>query len=589
MPGIIGIAEAVSSGASAAAAAKMQDAITHIDFHVRDILFSDGKVSAARTHIGISNKQPQPFVRDGLHIWLDGEIYNREEVASNHSLTCSSDAELICGIFSDGSFMQALEEIDGFFSAAIYDSRERKIYLLSDRYGMRQLYFTADSKRIAWSSEVKSFLHLPGFSPVIDPQSVLYFTSVGYILDDKTWFKSVRLVPPGTVMKWDIKTGRIETRSYWWWDHIRRTEDKVNPDEAAEELGRLFISSVKRRCRENETVGLTLSGGLDSRALLAAIPDSADKLNAITFGSPGCDDIRIASEAARIRGAKHHVIEINSSNWIEKRLETIWRTDGQLNWLHMHAVIMMDRIRDLYKVNMNGFAGDLVLGGSYLTKDFLAGGNRKNAVAAFMNCPPDLLSGYDAFSSLSSSDFYFIQNRVRRFTYEGTRVFLPLTEQRKPFFDNKLIEFTYSLPDELRYKSRLYNKMLLMHFPEYFRTLPWQKTGLPISTPEDIVRAVVLARRVKNRAIRELGRTGIHIGTKQNYTDYANWMRSEPARPFITSVLEAPGSVYPEYVDKQKVLSLWANHLAGRDCQDKVALFLTFEIFLQQVFNGKYM
>ena len=82
---------------------------------------------------------------------------------------------------------------------------------------------------------------------------------------------------------------------------------KIDVDEVAEELGRLFIDAVNRRCNQ-KGIGVCLSGGLDSRAILAAMPNRQEPIHTITFGKRGCDDIRIASKVAKIKGASHHVV-----------------------------------------------------------------------------------------------------------------------------------------------------------------------------------------------------------------------------------------------------------------------------------------
>ena len=152
-------------------------------------------------------------------------------------------------------------------------------------------------------------------------------------------------------------------------------------------------------------------------------------------------------------------------------------------------------------------------------------------------------------------------------------------EQREPFFDNNLIEFLFSLPGFLRLRSRLYNRMLLRTFPNYFKTIPWRDTGVPIRWPRGLAWAAIQSRKVKARLIRSgLGEA----------VDYPMWLRQDPARSFSNSLLRSSKAIYPDYISRKRVEADWDSHLNGVDHADAVCRYLTFEIWLQQVFEGRH-
>jgi len=187
------------------------------------------------------------------------------------------------------------------------------------------------------------------------------------MVGDETWLRGVELVPAATVITWDIASASIARKHrYWWWNEIKPLTGKIDEDLLTEELGRLFRGAVARRSSGSKTIGLTLSGGLDSRAILAAMPGGRS-LHAVTFGKKGCGDILIASRAARVKGAAHHVAEMNSANWLEQRCNGVWWTDGQFNLLHMNALAGLPLMSQLYDISLDGFLGDAVLGGSYIS------------------------------------------------------------------------------------------------------------------------------------------------------------------------------------------------------------------------------
>jgi asparagine synthase (glutamine-hydrolysing) len=531
---------------------KQQKLITHKSFYSNDVLFSDGLVYATRSHSGIIQKHPQPFQKNNIFVWLDGEFYNQKEILPLSGITTGHDPDILCSLYEQNKGFSFLRNIDGFFSAIIYDASQKKIHLISDRYGLKHIYQMVHNNNLFWTSEQKTVLEIPGFNPRINSQSVDNFIDSGYLLEDSSWFDGLKLLPPGTVLTWDIYRSEFEQYQYWSWGEIGVLSGKYSEDEIADELGRLFIKAVRQRVHHEERTGLGLSGGLDSRAILAAIPPEITEIHAFTMGKKGCDDIRIAQQAAKIKGAIHHTFELDNKNWLPPRIHGIWWTDGQLSLLHMHGIETLKELKKHYDVNLNGFLADAVLGGSYL-------------------------------NDRTTSMFYKINNRGRRFIILGPKMTGVYFENRLPFFDNDLMEFTISLSENLREKSYIYNKMLLRTFPQYYRNIPWQKTGIPIYYPVFFHDIFLLARRVKGKVFDILS-----IGTTEEYTDYPNWIRQEPARSFFTKLLTSPGALYPQYISRNSVTRELSAHFSGTNFSEKLCRYLTFEIWLQQVFNKLY-
>lgn len=587
MPGLVGFTcYGLERPGSIKVLSKMLDMISHHEFYIKDELYCDGLVCSSRSHVNATQKEPQPYSDAGLYIWLDGEFYNQQEMIPSSNMT---DPEILLQYYKNDREFSFLKVIDGFYSAVIYDSLQTKIHLITDRYGLRHLHWTIYKGQLVWASEVKAFLSLNDYSPEINKKAVEEFIDIGYLLEDKTWFKNIEVLSSGTVLTWDMKKQTMGKNRYWWWDKIRPSTKEYNEDEISEKLGELFKKAVERRTKENDKHGLLLSGGLDSRAVLAAAPIFNSTLNVLTFGKKGSDDIRIAESVAKVKGAAHHVFEITKDNWLTPRLNGVWWTDGGLNLMHMHGIEAIGLIRSLFSINLSGFAGDLILGGSYLSDKRYLDSMNCEIIAEAMRCSPAYIEKFDYYLNLSKSDYFFLQNRVRRFTIGGTKLLLTEIEQRMPFLDNKLIEFAYSLPDLLRFRGYIYKKTLLKAFPSYYEKIPWQKTGVPISWPLSITNIISLAKRVNRKIIKELNRLGISIDDAYSYDDYPNWLRKEPALSFCDSVLNNPSAIYPEYISRHHVLETYKRHLAGKNHSEAIGRYLTFEVWLQQVYEGRYM
>jgi len=564
----------------------------YLAYHERiksDEPFCNEAVCAGRSHLDILQRAEQPYREGGIYVWLEGEFYNHEEMEKVYPVEGGNDPERLLRWYRGWPDFSFLKAIDGIYAAVIYDAHKKQVHLLSDRYGMRQLYWTVYDQELVWGSEVKAMLGLLGYTPKIDRVSVEQFMTLGQVLGERSWFEEVRILPAGTVLTWDMKERTITRKRYWWWDSIKEQAGELKEDEIAEELGRLFVDAVEKRSSGKQRVGLHLSGGLDSRAILASMPQNGYPIHAVTFGKKGCDDNRLAARTAALKGAVHHILEINAENWLGPRLEALWFTDGQLDIVNSHGIEAKHVSCDLFAVEINGLAGDVILGGSFLPGPATAEqitDDYAGVIAEMFHCDRALLEGVERYQGLTKSDYYFLENRLRRFTYEGLRH--SLIEHRIPFFDNRLMEFVYTLPEGLRRGGHIYDKMLLRFFPDYYRDIPWQATGYPIGSNKLKRKGCELRRRVMGKLLRTAERVGIHLDNPVEFHDYPRWLRKEPARSFFEEKIKNKDALYPEYIPREMLEEEWQRHLAGENRVAVLSRAVSFEVWLQQVFNGKY-
>lgn len=569
----------------------MRELLKYFDSYVDEDLFFDGNIYASRTHLGKINQGKMPYIYNNrFHGWLEGEFYNQNELRDKYKVVSNTDNELLVDIYNKMRSFDFLSDIDGYYAAVFYDKKENKVYLITDRYGFKPLYWAMINEDLVWSSELKGFLGHIYFKPAIDHQAVAEFFDIGYLLENRTWFEGIELVPPASVLTFDLKKSKTEIVHYWSWSEIEPMKGPIDERDLVEELGRLFRQSVSGHVNNNERIGLSLSGGLDSRAILAAIPEDYKSLHTFTFGQEGCDDIKIASKVSGIKGAKHHIFELNSDNWLLSRINCVWNIDGSVSLLHIHAHgrEFFDEFRSYVDFNLNGFAGDLVLGGSYLRKNNLDKKIDSSIVKDITHSKMEI-SNFNKYYMINKTDPYFINNRVRRFTNCGLIAASKSIEVRNCSWSNELVNYVYSLPDFLRYNSHIYKKMLLTIFPEYFIDIPWQRTGCPIASTKCFLRLKKFKNRVIDKLKRESQRFGFDFRDLRQYTNYPKWIRQEPARSFFVKYLLRKNSLYPEYIDRNKIHNYVKGHMGKRaNYHNELCLALTFEFWLQQVFEGKY-
>ncbi|MDY6940113.1 MAG: asparagine synthase-related protein [Cyanobacteriota bacterium] len=605
MPGLIGFSRSAFSDFKIDnILQQMQTTIAHRNFYCQDPLFIDESIGATRTHLNILQRSAQPQTKDGYYIWLDGELYDRDRLPFQDAET--SDSELLLRAYQKEGNFNFLKAIDGTFAAVLYDTHQQKLHLISDRLGMRRLYWTVYQNSLVWTSELKALLALPGYQPKIDRAAVEDFLGLRYIIGDRTWFEGVELLPAATVVTWDLQEKSLSRQRYWWWDEITPMAGNLDEREIVEELGRIFIEAVEKRDRPGERVGITLSGGLDSRALLAAMPNDSTAIEAVTYGQKNCDDLKIAERVARLKNANFHPIEIDGENWLESRVQTVWESDGSCSIVHMQFLSALRAISEgnLFEINLHGAWGDGVNGSHFFDTDaFDYFVRRRLGLERFARSDAHRDSVLERFNRYfdkigSSAHILSIDNRMRSFTFKDARIgLINGLESRMPFIDNQLQEFLYALPDSLVKEANLYQKMLLDRFPQFYHNIPWQTTGEPIGKPGLTQQFNKLSKKAISKLDRGFKKVGISlnltnrgktIDPNKAFADPASWMRQEPTRTIFEKILNNPNALYLEYLDRAQVLQDWHDHLNGRDLADRLGLTLTLELWLQQVFEKRY-
>jgi len=143
MPGIVGFTtSAINKADCKRTLQEMQELITHDRSYKKDELFCAEHMCATRSHTDIVDRAPQPYSESGIYVWLEGEFYNQAELSGRTGVASSTDPALLASLFRRSPDLSFLKNIDGIFSAVIYDSAQQKVYLVTDRYGLQYMYWT---------------------------------------------------------------------------------------------------------------------------------------------------------------------------------------------------------------------------------------------------------------------------------------------------------------------------------------------------------------------------------------------------------------------------------------------------------------
>jgi asparagine synthase (glutamine-hydrolysing) len=271
-----------------------------------------GHWSVRRREVGrhdVTGISTDPF----LHVFVDGGFQNAPELTGWLGAAGrgeGDDAASLVSALYRAKGLGWLPAARGSFSGVVVDERTRRISVFSDRQGSRPLYWHHGAGRLILGSSVRSLLANPRFPRRLDPRAVADYLTFGFLMGDKTLNDGARLVPPGSVLTYDWQDDRLSVERYG--SMAGAFTRRFN--ERAEYLSAVtcsFAHAVERACRGAGDICLSLSGGLDSRAILSAMNGSAARTTTYTVGVRDCADETIARELAGLTRTRHQFLELS--------------------------------------------------------------------------------------------------------------------------------------------------------------------------------------------------------------------------------------------------------------------------------------
>ena len=282
-----GIVGAFNLPVDDAVLASMSRAVAHRGPDAEGFYSRDGQ--AARIALGhrrlsiidLSSAADQPFVKDGLVLALNGEIYNYRELrhqlaGSGIAFRTSSDTEVLLEAWRRWG-PGCLGRLRGMFAFAVYDERSETLTLVRDQFGIKPLFFTLRSGGVAFASELQALRPVVG-TPVIDPSAVVASLLYSWVPDSRCVWHGVRKLQAGTWLQVGPRGSRLEQ----WWDPHEQLVAIDEPAPTVDELRAVLADSVTAHMVADVPVGAFLSGGLDSSLLSVLAARHTSNIHAYT-------------------------------------------------------------------------------------------------------------------------------------------------------------------------------------------------------------------------------------------------------------------------------------------------------------------
>lgn len=268
--------------------------------------------------VDLSPAGAQPMVSScgRFVISYNGEIYNAAELRpeleqAGRRFRGHSDTEVIVEGIAVWGIEETIQRLIGMFAIALWDRRERHLYLVRDRLGIKPIYWAELNGCFTFGSELKALRTETGWHPELDQRSLAAYLRFGYVPAPHTIYREVQKLQPGCILRVSPNT-RPSITPYWSLEEVAiRGQDKRFPgdeNEAAEALEALLRDAIKRRMVADVPLGSFLSGGIDSStvvALMQAQTPRPVRTFSIGFHESGYDESRHAAEVARHLGTEH--------------------------------------------------------------------------------------------------------------------------------------------------------------------------------------------------------------------------------------------------------------------------------------------
>lgn len=300
------------------------------DSGIWDRMFPDGTyVGLGSRRLAILDLSPlghMPMSNEDRSIWItyNGEIYNFRELraeleAKGHRFVSHTDTEVILHLYEQEG-PDCVKRLNGMFAFAICDMRSGTpiLFMARDHFGVKPFYYFHSGDRLAFASEVKALLHVPGIEAELDPQALHQYLTFLWVPDPRTMFRQIVKLPAGHHAI--LRSGDLKVTQYWDLTFPRADQGYArSEDDLAEEIRDRFRRSVESQMISDVPIGAFLSAGLDSSSIVAMMRQATDqpvRTYTITFpekyriGETTLDDPEVATRLSRTLGCENHRIVV---------------------------------------------------------------------------------------------------------------------------------------------------------------------------------------------------------------------------------------------------------------------------------------
>ena len=505
--------------------------------------------------------------------------------------------------------------LNGSYVLSIYD--KGRMIIANDRMGSKNLYYFMNSEKILYSSEIKGILADKSIEPFVNYEAIAEFFNFRFLLGDKTFFKDIRILAPGSIII--VNSDKIQFKTYYSlklnMEQTTRKSQSLNV--LLKNFSFVMEKSIKKRIEAKNKIGIFLSGGLDSRLIAGFAKKVADEtgkdLISFTFGTKGGWQEKIAKKVSKKLKITNEFYETHSDSVEKFAEEIVYKGDGDISIEDAHFISHLRTIRSKVDIVLVGlFCSELF--GETLGVNELKISSKRELINLLYN---GYYSRYSSHSLPFSNDFplnieevimknlihtveeiplssydqmahyWEIMQRDRRFILPLSNHMCWYLETRLPFLDNDVIDFAFQLPSELIVKKRFIHAASRKIFP-ILANIPWEKekSNVPLHV-KGLLRRFYLEKKLfhnRTKILIQKVSLGHILFRSKDYRAYDYFLRTKSKKYLIDILIK---KIDANFLNHETVRKIIKEHIdLQKDHTHLIIKLLQFEL-LNKIFFKK--
>jgi asparagine synthase (glutamine-hydrolysing) len=369
MPGIVGLITKMPRERAARELSQMVKALCHETFYETGTKIDEslgvyvGWVTRAKQ---FPEEMPYSSERGDIDLVFSGEEYPESGIASRlrergHSLNSDDRSYLVHLYEEDQNFLRGL---NGMFHGLLMDRTRGAVLLFNDRFGMHRLYYHETKDAFYFAAEAKAILAIHGELRKADPKGLGEFVALGCTLENRTIFQDIHVLPAGST--WVFQNASLRQRCTYFEPREWEEQPSLDAETYYQELKTVLARNLPRYFAGREALGMTLTGGLDTRVVMAWQKHAPHSIPCYTYGSMfrDCQDVKVARRVASLSEQSHQVIPLGNeflnrfSSYAER---TIYMTEGGVDVYRTCDLYASEKAREIAPAKIVGTYGSEIV------------------------------------------------------------------------------------------------------------------------------------------------------------------------------------------------------------------------------------
>jgi asparagine synthase (glutamine-hydrolysing) len=450
LPGIVGIITKKPRAAAENELRRMLETMLHESFYVSGV-WSDPSLGVYVGWVArrgsFAAEMPVRNEQEDITLLFSGEEFPNPGTIDllrgrGHVVDQEGPSYLVHRYEEESTFPK---ELNGRFHGLVSDRARGTTLLFNDRYGLQRLYYHESDDAFYFAAEAKAILKVRPELRAIDSRGLGEFVACGCVLENRTLFRDIRLLPPGS--GWTFRNGALEARNTYFEPKEWEQQEALDAEEYYRQLHSAFVGNLPRYFSGRERIGMSTTGGLDTRIIMAWHKAEPNTLPCYTWGSMYRDheDVKLARRVAKVCRQPYQVITAGQeflSQFAHYAERSVYLSDACVDLSRSPDLYVQEKVREIAPVRMVGTYGSEILLQAVMFKAMAP------AAGLFEPLRETIEAGIETYNAARQvHPISFVAFRQSPWHHYGV-LGLEQTQVgiRSPFLDNDVVKIAYRAP-----------------------------------------------------------------------------------------------------------------------------------------------